>query len=317
MIDLFPEPVSLRSPRAWFVAVFLLALAAVPLVAAALDDNFYITVAARIVVFALAATGLNLILGYGGMVSFGHALYVGLGAYIVGILGFHGIANGWIQLAATLLLCSAIGGITGLICLRCTGIAFIMITLAFAQMFYFLGVSLQQYGGDDGTPLAARSDFWPLSIDSNAAFYYFAVVILFVALYFCWRLVHSRFGRVLRATKSNSRRMRVLGFPILRYQVTAYVISACLCGVTGLLLANLTLFMSPGYMYWTVSGDLVVMVMLGGISTIVGPVVGAVVYILLETVVSGYTEHWMIITGPVIVLIALLAKRGIYGFIAR
>jgi branched-chain amino acid transport system permease protein len=192
-----------------------------------------------------------------------------------------------------------------------------MITLAFAQMFYFLGVSLKQYGGDDGMQIAARSDFSPISIESNAALYYFAFALLVATLYLSWRLVHARFGRVLRAAKSNPRRMRVLGFPILRYQVTAYVISGCLCGIAGLLLANLTRFASPAYGYWTISGDLVVMVMLGGIATVLGPVVGAAVYVTLETVVAGYTQHWMIITGPIIVLIALVARRGIYGFLPK
>jgi branched-chain amino acid transport system permease protein len=316
-MQIFPEPLSLRSPRAVIVVLFLSLLGAVPIIANSVGEPFYITLAARIIVFALGASALNLLLGYGGLVSFGHALYVGLGAYVVGILASHGIGNGWIHLVLTLGLTGVTAWITGLICLRCTGIAFIMITLAFAQMFYFLGVSLKQYGGDDGMQVAARSDFSPISIESNTALYYFAFAILIATLYFSWRFIHSRFGRVIRGAKSNPRRMRMLGFPILRYQVTVYVISGCLCGVTGLLLANLTRFMSPAYMYWTVSGDLVVMVMLGGISTIVGPVIGAAVYVLLETVVAGYTQHWMIVTGPIIVLIALLAKRGIYGFIPR
>jgi len=313
----FPEQVDWRSARAITATIVLAVLALVPVVAIALDQAFYITLAARIVIFALGACALNLVLGYGGLVSFGHALYVGLGAYAVGIMAFHGMTNGWLHLAVTLALCGVIGWITGLICLRCQGIGFIMITLAFAQMFYFLGVSLKQYGGDDGMQVASRSDFAPLSIEGNAALYYFALALLFATLYLSWRLVHARFGRVLRAAKSNARRMRVLGFPILRYQVTAYVVSGCLCGIAGLLLANLTRFASPAYAYWTVSGDLVVMVMLGGIATVVGPVIGAAVYVILETVVAGYTEHWMIITGPVIVLIALLARRGLYGFVLR
>jgi branched-chain amino acid transport system permease protein len=314
---LFPEKIEPGAPRSLVAAAVLVVLALLPVVALALGQTFYITLAARIVVFAVGALALNLILGYGGMVSFGHALYVGLGAYVVGIMAFHGIGNGWLHLAVTLALCGLTAWVTGLICLRTTGLAFIMITLAFAQMFYFLGVSLKQYGGDDGMQIAARSDFAPLSIESNTALYYFALAVLLAALYLSWRGVHARFGRVLRASKSNARRMRVLGFPVLRYQVTAYVISGCLCGVMGLLLANLTRFASPAYAYWTISGDLVVMVMLGGISTVLGPVVGAAVYVILETVVSSYTQHWMLITGPVIVLIALLARRGLYGFLVR
>jgi branched-chain amino acid transport system permease protein len=313
---LFPEKVDWTSARVLTAAAFLALLGLIPVIAIAFGEVFYITLAARIIIFALGACSLNLILGYGGLVSFGHALYVGLGAYVVGIMAFHGMGNGWVHLGVTLAVCGVTAWITGLICLRCTGIGFIMITLAFAQMFYFLGVSLKQYGGDDGMQVQ-RSDFSPLSIEGNAALYYFAFALLLATLYFSWRFVHARFGRVLRAAKSNPRRMRMLGFPILRYQVTAYVISGCLCGVMGLLLANLTRFASPAYGYWTISGDLVVMVMLGGIATVVGPVVGATVYVILETVVSSYTQHWMIFTGPVIVLIALAARRGIYGSLFR
>jgi branched-chain amino acid transport system permease protein len=316
-MNLFPEPLSWRSPRTLVVSAFLLGLALLPVVALAIGEPFYITLAARIVIFALAACGLNLVLGYGVLVSFGHALFVGLGAYVVGILAFHGVTNGWVHLAVTVVLSGLVALLTGIVCLRTSGMAFIMITLAFAQMLYFLGVSLKQYGGDDGLQIAARSDFAPFPIHTNSGLYYFSFALLLLTLYLSWRFVHARFGRVLRATKSNIRRMRVLGFPVLRYQLAAYVISACICGVAGLLLANLTRFASPAYMFWTVSGDLIVMVMLGGISTIVGPLVGATAYVILETVLAGYTQHWMIILGPIIVLIALLAKRGLYGFVIR
>jgi branched-chain amino acid transport system permease protein len=312
-----PTPVSLRSPRTLSVVAFLIAVALVPVIAETAGQSFYVTVATRILVFALAASSLNLVLGYGGMVSFGHALYVGLGAYIVGISVYFGLLNGWAHLGIVIALCGVVAYLTGLICLRTSGIGFIMITLAFAQMFYFLFVSLKQFGGDDGLPIAARSDFSPLSIQSNTGLYYFTLALLFVVLYFSWRFVHARFGYVLLGSKSNLRRMRVLGFPVLRYQVVAYVISGCLCGVAGLLLANLTRFASPAYMFWTVSGDLIVIVMLGGIGTVLGPLIGAAVFLILETMLSGYSDHWMLGLGLIIVLIALLAKRGIYGVIMR
>lgn len=314
----FPEALSWRSPRAVAVGLFLLCLGLLPVVAAAIGEPFYVTLAARILIFALAASGLNLVLGYGGLVSFGHALYVGLGAYIVGILSFHGVGSGWVHLAVTIALSGLVAFLTGLICLRTSGIAFIMITLAFAQMFFFLGVSLKQYGGDDGMQVASRSDFGPLlSIQTNTGLYYFSLALLVLTLYLSWRLVHARFGRVLRGAKSNVRRMRVLGFPVVRYQVAAYAVSGAICGVAGLLLANLTKYASPAYMFWTVSGDLIVMVMLGGIATIVGPLLGATVYVILETILAAYTQHWMLVLGPIIVLIALLAKRGLYGFLIK
>ena len=311
----FPEALSWRSPRVAVAGLFLLCLGLLPVVTAAIGEPFYVTLAARILVFGLAASGLNLVLGYGGMVSFGHALYVGLGAYVVGILAFHGVTSGWVHLGVTIALSATVAFLTGIVCLRTSGIAFIMITLAFAQMFYFLGVSLKQYGGDDGLQIAVRSDFAPLPIQSNSGLYYFSLALLVATLYLSWRLVHARFGRVLRGARSNPRRMRVLGFPLLRYQVAAYVISGCICGIAGLLLANLTRFATPAYMFWTVSGDLIVMVMLGGIATVVGPLVGAAAYVTLETVLAGYTQHWMLVLGPIIVLIALLAKRGLYGFL--
>ncbi len=313
---MLPETLSARSPRVIAVVVFMLLLAAVPLISAAIGQSYYVTLVTRILVFGLAAASLNLILGYGGLVSFGHALYLGIGAYTVGILSFHGISNGWIHLVVTLALSALVSFLTGLVCMRTSGVAFIMITLAFAQMFYFLGVSLKQYGGDDGLTITQRSDFGPLfSIQGNTGLYYLALGLTAATLYLSWRFVHARFGRLLLGTKSNLRRMRALGFPVLRYQVTAYVISGCICGVAGLLLANFTNFASPAYMYWTVSGDLIVMVILGGIATIMGPLVGAAVYVILETVLSAYTQHWMVILGPVIVLIALLANRGLYGLL--
>ena len=312
-----PTPVSLRSPRSIMGLVLLIALALVPVVAGYAGQSFYVTVGTRILVFALAASSLNLVLGYGGMVSFGHALYVGLGAYVVGISVYFGVTSGWVHLLIAIALCGLIAYVTGLICLRTSGIAFIMITLAFAQMFYFLFVSLKQFGGDDGLPIPARSDFSPLSIRTNTGLYYFTLVLLFAILYLSWRFVHARFGRVLLGIKSNPRRMRMLGFPVLRYQVVAYVISGCLCGVAGVLLANLTRFTSPAYMFWTVSGDLIVIVMLGGIGTVLGPLIGAAVFLILETLLSGYSDHWMLGFGLIIVLIALLAKRGLYGAIAR
>jgi branched-chain amino acid transport system permease protein len=313
----FPEAVSLTSARAVFSLIMLIALALLPVAAHAIGETFYITLVARILVFALAASGLNLLLGYGGLVSFGHALYVGLGAYTVGILAANGIANGWVQIAVLLPLCALVALITGAISLRTSGMAFIMITLAFSQMFYFLGVSLKQYGGDDGLQIIERSNLAPLSIQTNTGLYYLAYVLLVITMYLSWRLVHARLGRVLRAAKSNAPRLRVLGYEVFRYQIAIYILSGCICGMAGFLLANLTNFASPAYMAWTVSGELIVMVMLGGISTILGPLVGAILFVLLETVLASYTQHWMLFLGPIIVLIALWARRGVYGILAR
>jgi branched-chain amino acid transport system permease protein len=300
------------------VAVLLLGgLALVPMISSLIGGPFYITLFTRIVIFALAAVGLNLILGYGALVSFGHAMYIGIGAYAVGILSHHGVGSGWIQLAAALAVGAVVAVVIGLVCLRTSGMAFIMITLAFAQMFYFLAISLKQYGGDDGLTIAARSDFGVFTLASNTVLYYTALGVLVACLIAFHRLVYSRFGMVLRGCRSNERRMAALGFPTLRYKLTAYVISALVCVIAGMLLANLTKFSAPSYMAWQASGDLIVMIVLGGMGTIVGPVAGAVALLILEEILSGWTTHWMIVLGPAIVLIVLTAKRGIYGYLVE
>ncbi|MDW7711444.1 MAG: branched-chain amino acid ABC transporter permease [Deferrisomatales bacterium] len=305
----------LRSPRAALTVGMLLLLALVPPVATALGQPFYLTLVLRMMVYGLAALSLNLLLGYGGMVSFGHALYLGVGAYAVGILSHFGVSSGWAHLAAALGVSAAVALLTGLISLRTAGIAFIMITLAFAQMFFFLAVSLRQFGGDEGMTIPQPSDFGLIDLGNRVVFYYTVFGLLLLALYGSRRLIESRFGMVLRGSMGNEPRMRALGFPTLRYRLTAYVISACVCSIAGLLLANLTGFTSPDYMAWTRSGELIVMVVLGGMGTLIGPVVGATGLLLLEEVLSAFTEHWMIVLGPIIVWIALVAKRGIVGLV--
>uniref|UniRef100_A0A0H3WPM7 ABC transporter permease n=2 Tax=Pandoraea faecigallinarum TaxID=656179 RepID=A0A0H3WPM7_9BURK len=295
--------------------LLLVLLALVPLYATFAQQPFFLTLFGRIVVFAIAAVSLDLILGYGGMVSFGHALYLGLGAYIVGIMSFHGIDNGFVHLGATLLLCAVVGGITGLLSLRTTGIAFIMITLAFAQMFYFLAVSLKQYGGDDGLPVSAGSRFGSVTLDDPAVLYYVAFAVLCLCVWAGRRLVEARFGMVIRGSRQNDRRMRALGYPTLRYKLAAYVISAMVCGVAGMLYANLTHFVSPAYLAWTASGELIVMVVLGGLGSFFGPLLGSTAMLLIEEWLKGMTEHWMIIFGPLVVVSVLVSRRGLYGLL--
>jgi branched-chain amino acid transport system permease protein len=296
--------------------VLLCLLGLVPVYAYALEQPFYITLFARILIFAIAALGLNLILGYGAMVSFGHALYIGIGAYAVGILSFHGVTSGWAHLLAGLAVGAVAAAIVGWVCLRTSGMAFIMITLAFAQMFYFLAVSLKLYGGDDGLTIAARSDFGWVNLANNTVFYYAIFAVLVVVLLALRRIVDSRFGMVLRGCKSNERRMAALGFPTVRYKLAAYVISALVCVVAGMMLANLTRFASPSFMQWQASGDLIVMIVLGGMGTLIGPIAGAAGLLLLEEVLAGWTEHWMVILGPLIVLIVIVSNRGIFGLLA-
>lgn len=317
----FPQPIAWSSPRAITAIMVLAFLAVLPFIAAAFDASYYVSLTTRILIYALAAIGLNLILGFGGMVSLGHAMYVLVGAYAVAIPASHGITSGFTQLAiavsSTALLAAAVGAVS----LRTTGIAFIMITLAFAQMLFFGAVSLKDYGGDDGLTIAARSSFGIFDLSNNVTLYYTAFIAVLVALYLSWRAVLSPFGLVLRGSKANARRAIALGHPIFQYQLVAYIASAVVCALAGMLLANLTLFASPSYGAWTVSGELIVIVILGGLGTVFGPVVGAIILLaleealptLIEVVLPDYKSNWMLLLGLFIFVVALVLKRGVFG----
>jgi branched-chain amino acid transport system permease protein len=307
---ILPRPTLTRIVSA---AIFI-GFALVPVYATVFDAPYYVSLFSRIVIFAIAALSLAPLLSYGGMVSFGHALYLGVGAYSVALLSYHGVESGWIHLMAALASSALIALLSGAICLRTTGLGFLMITFAFGQMFYFLMVSLKHYGGDEGLPITARSDFSPvLSLDSSVTLYYVAIALLASSFYGWHRLVNSHFGMVLRGAKSNERRVKALGISSFRYKLTAYVMCCMVCSIAGVLLANLTRFASPEYMSWIRSGDLIVMVVLGGMNSLMGGVVGAVVLMVLEEILSGWTQHWMVILGPLIVIMVLGARQGIYG----
>lgn len=308
---------SLRSALARWVpfaalGVFLL----LPTYAALKGDVFALALMSRIIILAIAAVALNLVLGYGGMVSFGHALFLGLGVYSATIPTVHGVDNGCLHLLIALAACGLTGLVTGAIALRTQGIAFIMITLAFAQMFYFVFVSLSPYGGDDGLRLAAGSRFGGVVLTDAVWLYGVSFSLLLAALYGTRRLVSSRFGMALRGCRINETRMRALGFATSRYRLAAYVMSAMLCGVAGVLYANLTQFAAPSYMSWAMSGELIVMVVLGGMGSVMGPLYGAAALLLTEEALKAVTEHWMLILGPAIVAIAVGSRLGIAGLLA-
>src|SRR5690554_6464210 len=305
-----------RSLHRWVPAAVVTAFIVLPLYAVLAGDAFMLAIMSLIVILAIAPAALNLVLGYGGMVSFGHALFLGLGVYSAAIPSFLGVDNGLVHLLIALAACGLTGLVTGAIALRTQGIAFIMITLAFAQMFYFVFVSLSPYGGDDGLRLAAGSRLAGLTLTQPGVLYAVALVVLFAALYGTRRLVAARFGMVLRGARINERRMLALGFPTFRYRLAAYVISAMLCGVAGVLYANLTQFAAPSYMSWAMSGELIVMVVLGGMGSVMGPLYGAAALLLTEEVLKAFTDHWMIIFGPAIVAVAVASRRGIAGIIA-
>jgi len=309
--------------RTWALVVLLALLAAVPPVAAMLGQPFYLDLLRRVMIFAIAAVSLNLILGYGGMVSFGHAAYLGIGGYAVGILAHHGIHDGWLQWGLAIGASSLVALAIGAISVRTSGIYFIMITLAFTQMLYYLGISIAEYGGDDGMRLKVRSQFSGL-IDLNDAvsFYYLVLAILALFLYLSRRLMNSRFGLVLQAARSNEARTRAIGLSPYPYRLAAFVIAGAMCGVAGALLVNHTAYLTPEFMNWTRSGELMFMVILGGIATTSGPLVGAAVLLLLEDVLQGWSvlptwvhDHWQLYLGVILVLVVLFAKRGLAGLL--
>ena len=304
--------------RTVVVVLLLVALVLLPVYVELTGSRFLLTLFTRIVILALAAVSLNLILGYGGMMSFGHAAYLGIGGYAVGMLAFEGITSGFVQWPVALLASALFALVIGALSLRTRGVYFIMITLAFAQMAYYIVAGLARYGGDDGLTIQKRSQFFPpLNLSNKIQFYYICLALLFASIYLVWRLVNSRFGMAVQGARSNDTRMRAIGFPTYRYKLICFVIAGTLCGLAGALLANHTDFVSPAMMYWTRSGDLIVMVVLGGMGSIFGPLFGAVALLVLEEVLSGITEYWQILLGPLLLLVVLFARGGIDGLLGK
>ena len=302
--------------RTIILAIVLLLLAAVPPIAAALNQPFYLDLLRRIMILSIAAVSLNLILGYGGMVSFGHAAYLGIGAYSVGIFMFYGVTNGYLQWFVAIAASALVALVIGAISIRTSGIYFIMITLAFTQMLYYLGLSLEEYGGDDGMRLAEKSQFPGLvDIGDPTVFYYVVLGLLVACLWITHRIVNSRFGMVIRAAKSNDARTRAIGFSPYPYRLTAFVIAGAMCGLAGALYANHLAYITPNLTSWQQSGDLMFMVIMGGMATTAGPLLGAFALLVLEDVLSSLTQHWQIILGPILVLIVLFFKRGLAGLL--
>lgn len=299
------------------VALPLLALLiAFPIAATALEQEFYIGVASRLLIFALAATSLNLILGFGGMVSLGHAAYFGAGAYTVGILMQHGILSGWISWPLAMVVGAVLALLIGAISLRTKGVYFIMITLAFAQMIYYVTISLKAYGGDDGMSMPSRS-MVGIDLSSDTSFYYVVLALVAVAMFVVLRIINSRFGRVIQAIRENETRMEAVGYPVFRYKLVCFVIAGALASLAGALLANQNTMVSPNLVHWTQSGSLMVMVILGGVGYYWGGVIGAVVMLLLEEVLAAYTIHWQLALGVILLIVILVLPNGLMSLFDR
>jgi len=268
-----------------------------------------------VLIFALAATSLNFIVGFGGMVAFGHAAFFGVGAYTVAVLMEAGIASAAIAWPAAIAVAVLLALGIGWVSLRTRGVYFIMITLAFAQMIYYLAISMKLWGGDDGLPLAARSSFGPLDLRDDATFYWVTLACLGAALYLLDRIAHARFGRVLQAIRENESRMEGLGYPVLGYKLLCFVIGAALAGLAGALIANHGQLASPGLLQWTQSGTLLVMVIVGGAGALYGGAVGAAALLLAEEALAHYTTHWHAALGLILLLVVFRAPKGIAAWV--
>jgi len=300
---------------------FLLAgFAFFPLYTGMADLPFWEDVAMRIMLLGMAAMGLNLVLGYGGMVSFGHAAFLGVGAYCVGISQSFGLMNGWVHLVISIGVCGGLGLVIGYLALRTSGIYFIMITLAFAQMLFFLFVSLEMFGGDDGMSID-RAEFLPLDLYEPLRLYFLIWAMLVLVSVALMLVVRSRFGVTLQAIRNNASRVEAMGLEPLGFRMTGYVLSAVICGLAGALFASWQEYVSPDIMHWSRSGELMIIIVLGGLGTLAGPLLGAIVFLLLEEflpeflhlIAPAYAENWMIIFGPLLIAVVLFGRGGLMG----
>ena len=298
--------------RSLLLMVLGLALFAVPFAAHVIGNPFVVTLFTRAIILMIAVTGLNLFIGQTGMVSMGHALYIGVGAYTVGIFDYYGVTSGFVQWPAAILIGALVALLFGWLSLKTRGAYFIMITLALGQFGYFLAVGTSQFGGDDGMTVQHRSAFAGLlNLGSPTQFYYLCLAALAVTVLAVTLLSRSYFGLILSAARLNERRLVALGLFPTGHFLAAFVISASICTLAGILFANQLNFVSPDLANWTHSGDLVVMLLIGGLRTIAGPVIGVLAFVLGQHVLTGITEYWQLILGPALVILAMANGRGL------
>jgi branched-chain amino acid transport system permease protein len=280
-----------------------------PLAANLLGNQYLLSLATTATIFALAAASLEFVVGQGGLVSFGHAAFLGVGAYVPLSLATAGADDALLSVPAAMLAAGGFAFATGAVALRTRGVTFIMITLAFAQMVYYVAGALALFGGDDGSPLDRPTLLGTAVLSNRAIFHLLAVVLLLLTLLLLRVLAASCFGRALAASRQNEARVIASGISVTRVRLTAYTVAGALCGLAGWLLGVHSEFVSPAFMDWRNSGELLVMVILGGAATPEGAALGAIGFILIEEASSGLTEHWRLIVGPAIVLFVLLRRR--------
>jgi len=304
--------------RPWLVTVGLAVLLLFPLAALSVDQSFYIVLATRMLVFALAASSLNLLIGYGGMVSFGHAAFVGAGAYATAVLLRAGIESAWLAWPLAALAGGVLAFLIGAVSLRTHGVYFIMITLAFAQMAYYVIVSLKALGSDDGLGLPQRPAFgFGLDPRGDATFYYVVLIVAVLCLAAFRRLLNARLGRALQGVRDNEQRMEAVGFPTFRLKLAWFVIAGAAAGLAGAMMASLNGHVGPSLLHWTQSGMLMIMVILGGAGRLLGGALGAVLLLALEEALSEYTIHWQFGIGVFLLLVVLFAPQGVAGLLRR
>lgn len=305
-----------------------LGLVAVPLTADAAGEPFYVTLATRVAILALAATGLNLALGLGGLVSFGHAAFFGLGGYVAGILASHGFSgeplpfglSGTNRMWVIWLVAAMLGGVLGLaigaISLRTSGVYFIMITLAFAQMVYYFAISWPAYGGEDGLSILVRNQFPGLVTMRPLDFFLICYVMLMLGIGLVGLIGGSRFGLALQAARQNEVRVATVGIQPYRIRLAGFVISAMITGVAGALYADLNRFVSPSMLSWHMSGELIVLIILGSTGRLFGPLAGAALFVAFEFALGGITERWQFFLGLILLIVVLFARGGLLGVLA-
>ena len=309
-----------------FKFLILFSLLVLPIIFNQIGMSFYLDLATRLCILAIAAVGLNLILGYGGMISFGHAAYLGIGAYAVGIpahhwlyggLNFLATTNGFIHITIAIVISGLFAFLTGLICLKTKGVYFIMITMAFSQMAYYLFVSIEEYGSDDGLVINTRSEIPLINLDDPIQMFLVSFSSLIFFMWLVQLITKSNFGLILSGIKDNEARMVSLGYNVYLHKLIAFVFSGIICGFAGVLLGNFTTFISPEMIDWSRSGELMFMVILGGVATVMGPLFGAIVFVILEEVLSSITIYWHLPFGLLLIAVVLFFRGGLSSLLSK
>jgi branched-chain amino acid transport system permease protein len=298
--------------RISFYATLVALAAAVPLY----GDVYYTRLASQVAILGMVALSVDLLIGYGGMVTFGQAAFFGVGAYVCGILTLNGVVSAFIAWPAAILAAAGCAFVVGALALRTSGFQFIMVTLAFAQMIYYFWLSLRQYGGENGLSIPSRNSLGPLSIESHVTFYYVVLVLLIVVVFLSLRLVNSQFGMVVQGIRDNQRRVAALGFPPFRYKLALFCFAGAISGLAGALMSNQTSHISTELLSWQQSGNFLGMVILGSSGTIIGPIFGAAIFVFFQQIVSDWSQHWLFFFGLLIVVRILVFKGSILTFLA-